>query len=146
MCLVIRSPTVFRTTKFNGIPIKAQKMQKSRPANVKGTTCPKPVSRKYFTWNSVICSWWLEFSVHSREVWLGYLSIICAWVTCESSTVGNVILKKNFSRYFGQSSYPFSGNLMKRIVVAICIVCIARYNYNRSTYDDFINHVTAPGQ
>ena len=36
MYFVIRSPTVFSTPKFKGIPIKAQKIQKSRPTNEGG--------------------------------------------------------------------------------------------------------------
>jgi len=42
MYRVIRSPTVLSTTRFNGIPRRAQNMQKSRPPNVRGTICPKP--------------------------------------------------------------------------------------------------------
>lgn len=46
MYRVIRSPTVLSTTRFNGIPRRAQNMQKSRPPNVTGTICPKPRWRR----------------------------------------------------------------------------------------------------
>lgn len=70
MYRVIRSPTVLSTTRFNGIPRRAQNMQKSRPPNVRGTICPKPKWRRDKIRNKILCAlysslWGTHFRKHA---------------------------------------------------------------------------------